>query len=32
AREDEPCRRCGATIQRIVQNGRSTFFCAACSA
>ncbi len=31
-REDEPCRRCGATIQRIVQNGRSTFFCAACSA
>ncbi|HWD14695.1 bifunctional DNA-formamidopyrimidine glycosylase/DNA-(apurinic or apyrimidinic site) lyase [Pseudochrobactrum sp. sp1633] len=31
-REGEPCRRCGAIVQRIVQNGRSTFFCAACSA
>lgn len=31
-REGEPCRRCGAPVQRIVQNGRSTFFCAACSA
>ncbi|MDR0252845.1 MAG: bifunctional DNA-formamidopyrimidine glycosylase/DNA-(apurinic or apyrimidinic site) lyase [Brucellaceae bacterium] len=31
-REGEPCRRCGATVQRIVQNGRSTFFCASCSA
>jgi formamidopyrimidine-DNA glycosylase len=30
-REGEPCRRCGAPVQRIVQNGRSTFFCAACS-
>lgn len=29
-REGEPCRRCGAPIQRIVQNGRSTFYCAAC--
>lgn len=31
-REGEPCRRCGAPVQRIVQSGRSTFFCAACSA
>lgn len=29
-REGEPCRRCGALIERIVQNGRSTFYCAAC--
>lgn len=29
-REGEPCQRCGAAIQRIVQNGRSTFYCAAC--
>ncbi len=29
-REGEPCPRCGAAVQRIVQNGRSTFFCAAC--
>ncbi len=28
----KPCRHlgCGNTIERIVQNGRSTFFCAAC--
>jgi formamidopyrimidine-DNA glycosylase len=29
-RGDEPCRRCGATIQRLVQAGRSTFFCPVC--
>lgn len=29
-RAGEPCRRCGAIIQRIVQGGRSTFFCPRC--
>ena len=29
-REDEICRRCGGTIQRIVQAGRSTYFCPKC--
>jgi formamidopyrimidine-DNA glycosylase len=29
-REGEPCPRCAAPIQRIVQAGRSTCFCAAC--
>jgi formamidopyrimidine-DNA glycosylase len=29
-REGHPCLRCGATIQRIVQAQRSTFFCPAC--
>lgn len=31
-REGEPCRMpgCGGTIRRIVQSGRSTFFCGAC--
>jgi formamidopyrimidine-DNA glycosylase len=31
-REGEPCRRpgCGGTVERIVQSGRSTFFCARC--
>ncbi len=31
-REHEPCRtpNCRGTIQRIVQNGRSTFFCPVC--
>jgi len=29
-RADEPCRRCGAGIRRIVQGQRSTFFCPAC--
>jgi formamidopyrimidine-DNA glycosylase len=29
-REGEPCRRCGRSIRRIVQGGRSTYFCAAC--
>jgi formamidopyrimidine-DNA glycosylase len=31
-REALPCSRCGAAIERIVQAGRSTFFCAACQA
>jgi len=29
-REGKPCRRCGAAIQRIVQGGRSTYFCKRC--
>jgi formamidopyrimidine-DNA glycosylase len=29
-REGEECRRCGGTIQRIVQAGRSTYFCPDC--
>ncbi len=29
-REGEPCARCGRKITRIVQAGRSTFFCASC--
>ncbi|HEX6747074.1 MAG TPA: bifunctional DNA-formamidopyrimidine glycosylase/DNA-(apurinic or apyrimidinic site) lyase [Longimicrobium sp.] len=29
-REGEPCVVCGRPIQRIVQGGRSTFFCARC--
>jgi len=31
-REGEPCRTpgCGGTVKRIVQNGRSTFYCAVC--
>lgn len=29
-REGKPCQRCGAPLRRIVQTGRSTFFCAAC--
>ncbi len=29
-REGEACRRCGAGIRRIVQAGRSTYFCASC--
>jgi formamidopyrimidine-DNA glycosylase len=31
-RENEPCptRQCGGSIQRIVQSGRSTFYCATC--
>ena len=29
-REDEPCGRCRAPIRRLVQSGRSTFFCGAC--
>lgn len=29
-REGEPCVRCGTPLERIVQAGRSTFFCTAC--
>ena len=29
-REGEPCPKCGAPIRRIVQSGRSTFFCPKC--
>lgn len=29
-RAERPCRTCGDDIQRIVQAGRSTFFCAGC--
>jgi formamidopyrimidine-DNA glycosylase len=31
-REGEPCRRCGSAVQRLVQAGRSTFFCPQCQA
>lgn len=29
-REGKPCQSCAAPIQRVVQGGRSTFFCRAC--
>jgi formamidopyrimidine-DNA glycosylase len=29
-REGEECRRCGGTIERITQAGRSTYFCPSC--
>ena len=29
-REGEPCPRCGRTIRRLVQSGRSTFYCPGC--
>lgn len=29
-REHEPCPRCGATIRRIVQSNRATFYCPRC--
>ncbi|MDJ0949817.1 MAG: bifunctional DNA-formamidopyrimidine glycosylase/DNA-(apurinic or apyrimidinic site) lyase [Alphaproteobacteria bacterium] len=29
-REGEPCVQCGAPIRRLVQSGRSTFYCASC--
>lgn len=29
-REGEPCTRCGTPIQRLVQAGRSTFYCPQC--
>lgn len=29
-REGEPCMRCGGSIERLVQSGRSTFYCRAC--
>jgi formamidopyrimidine-DNA glycosylase len=28
--ENDPCRRCRAPVQRMVQQGRSTFFCPTC--
>ncbi len=30
ARQGEPCLACGAMIKRIVQSGRSTFYCSIC--
>ncbi|MES2522287.1 MAG: zinc finger domain-containing protein, partial [Gemmatimonadota bacterium] len=29
-KEGEPCRRCGRAIRRLVQAGRSTFWCSGC--
>jgi formamidopyrimidine-DNA glycosylase len=29
-REGEPCRTCGTPLRRIVQSGRSSFFCPSC--
>ncbi|MDP6704830.1 MAG: bifunctional DNA-formamidopyrimidine glycosylase/DNA-(apurinic or apyrimidinic site) lyase [Alphaproteobacteria bacterium] len=29
-REGEACRRCGATVRRIVQSGRATYYCGGC--
>jgi len=29
-REGKQCRRCGGTVERIVQAGRSTYFCPSC--
>ncbi len=29
-REGEPCRRCGATVERVVMGQRATFFCGEC--
>ena len=29
-REGEPCRRCGATVRRIVQGQRATYYCPRC--
>lgn len=29
-RRGEPCRRCGTAVRRIVQGGRSTFYCHGC--
>jgi len=29
-RDGEPCRRCGATLKRLPQAGRSTFYCSRC--
>jgi formamidopyrimidine-DNA glycosylase len=29
-RAGEPCRRCGAAVERIVQRGRSAYFCPEC--
>jgi len=29
-RQGEPCPRCGVAVRRIVQSGRSTFYCGGC--
>lgn len=29
-REGQPCKTCGRAVKRIVQSGRSTFFCSTC--
>ena len=29
-REGKPCKRCGTRIRRLVQSGRSTFYCGTC--
>ena len=29
-RECDPCRRCGETVRRTVDTGRSTYWCAGC--
>lgn len=29
-REGQPCPRCGTPVERVVQGGRSTFFCPSC--
>lgn len=29
-KEGQPCSKCGAAIARVVQSGRSTFYCTAC--
>jgi len=29
-REGEPCVNCGKRIRRVVQGGRSTYFCPSC--
>lgn len=31
-RDGEPCSRCGSTIERLTQAGRSTYFCPRCQA
>lgn len=31
-REGDPCPRCGTPIERVVQAGRSTYFCSSCQA
>ena len=31
-REGLPCRRCGTLIERVVQAGRSTYYCPRCQA
>jgi formamidopyrimidine-DNA glycosylase len=31
-REGGPCRKCGHSIERVVQAGRSTFYCPSCQA